>query len=136
VQTNPQFIDVLQAFAAGYVESLLTYDVMYKHWYNTMHDVCDTRQELCHKVQDHLDRNLIWINDMIARHNNTDPYWHQVRLLLVITNKYGYLFPFNECACLKIFSFIFLTCPKTGSCANEISETPIRTHKIRPPEKP
>lgn len=81
METNPQKSDLLQAFGAGYVESLLTYDVMYKHWYNTLHNFCGSRQELCQKVQDHLDRNLIWVNQMIANHSNTQSYWHQVRLL-------------------------------------------------------
>jgi hypothetical protein len=94
VQTNPEKSDMLQAFGAGYVESLLTYDVMYMHWYNTLQDFCGIRQELCQKVQDHLDRNLIWVNNMIANHSDTQPYWHQV--------SYGYLFLFHECACLKI----------------------------------
>lgn len=85
MQTNPQNSDMLQAYGAGYVESLLTYDVMYNHWYNTLHDFCDTRQELCQRVQDHLDKNLVWVKDMIANHSNTEPYWHQVRLLLVIS---------------------------------------------------
>ncbi|XP_021942311.1 putative phospholipase B-like 2 isoform X2 [Zootermopsis nevadensis] len=71
---------MLQAFGAGYVESFLTYDVMYKHWYNTLHDFCGVRRELCRKVQDHLDRNLIWVNDMITNQSNTEPYWHQVNL--------------------------------------------------------
>jgi hypothetical protein len=84
VQTNPQSSDMSQAFGAGYVESLLTYDLMYKHWYNTLHGFCETRQGLCRRVQDHLDKNLVWVNDMIANHSNTEPYWHQVRLLLVI----------------------------------------------------
>jgi hypothetical protein len=76
---------MLQAFGAGYVESRLTYDVMYNHWYNTLHGICDTRKELCQRVQDHLDKNLVWVKGKIAIHNNTVPYWHQVRLLLVIS---------------------------------------------------
>ena len=84
VETNPQNSDVLQAFGAGYVESLLTYDVIYMHWYNTMHGFCTTKLTLCQKVQNHLDKNLDWINDMIANYSDTQPYWHQVRLYLVI----------------------------------------------------
>jgi len=78
VQTNPQNSDMLQAFGAGYVESLLTYDVMYKHWYNTLYGFCAMQEELCQKVQDHLDKNLIWVNNMISNHSTTMPYWHQV----------------------------------------------------------
>ena len=84
METNPQNSDVLQAFGAGYVESLLTYDVIYMHWYNTMHGFCTTKLTLCQKVQNHLDKNLDWINDMIANYSDTQPYWHQVRLYLVI----------------------------------------------------
>lgn len=80
VQTNPQNSDMSQAFGAGYVESLLTYDLMYKHWYNTLHGFCETRKGLCQRVQDHLDKNLVWVKDMIANHSNTEPYWHQVNL--------------------------------------------------------
>lgn len=82
METNPQISDKLQAFGAGYVESLLTYDVIYMHWYNTIYGICDTKLTLCHKVQNHLDKNREWINDMIAKHSNTQPYWHQVRLYL------------------------------------------------------
>lgn len=84
METNPQNSDALQAFGAGIVESLLTYDTIYKHWYNTINGFCATKSTLCQKVQNHLDKNLDWINDMIANHSNTQPYWHQVRVFLVI----------------------------------------------------
>jgi hypothetical protein len=90
VETNPQNSDVSQAFGAGFVESLLTYDVIYMHWYNTIRGVCASKLALCQKVQNHLDKNLDWINDMIANYSNTQPYWHQVRLHFF--NKYGFLF--------------------------------------------
>jgi len=90
VETNPQNSDVSQAFGAGFVESLLTYDVIYMHWYNTIRGVCASKLALCQKVQSHLDKNLDWINDMIANYSNTQPYWHQVRLHFF--NKYGFLF--------------------------------------------
>lgn len=88
MKTNPQNSDTLQAFGAGFVESLLTYDVIYMHWYNTIHGVCTTKLALCQKVQTHLDKNLDWINGMIANYSNTQPYWHQVRLYFF--NKYGF----------------------------------------------
>jgi hypothetical protein len=97
VETNPQNSDVLQAFGAGYVESLLTYDIIYMHWYNTIHGICATKLTLCDKVQNHLDKNLDWINDMIANHSNKEPYWHQVRLFVVINMG----FHFNDVDLLK-----------------------------------
>ncbi|XP_047119464.1 putative phospholipase B-like 2 [Schistocerca piceifrons] len=87
MHTNPGFDDETQAFTVGFVEGVTTADLIAMHWTNTMADYCSDsadgpkgRPAACRAVQSFLEKNRAWVDDMVASHSDTDPYWHQVKL--------------------------------------------------------
>uniref|UniRef100_T1IJU9 Phospholipase B-like n=1 Tax=Strigamia maritima TaxID=126957 RepID=T1IJU9_STRMM len=86
VSTNGSYPDKMQAYAAGIVEGYLTYQLIYKHWINTVEGYCNDEAEYCAKLKNYLAINSDWMKKQIALSHGNDPYWHQVNLILAQLN--------------------------------------------------
>ncbi|KAM7034381.1 putative phospholipase B-like 2 [Acridotheres tristis] len=85
VATNASYNDSLQAYAAGLAEAAVTEQLMYMHWMNTMVGYCGPfkyESEYCQKLRNYLEANLAWMEEQMAKGQDTE-YWHQVRLALL-----------------------------------------------------
>ncbi|KAM7289757.1 putative phospholipase B-like 2 [Ixodes scapularis] len=82
IYTNEVFPDEYQAYAAGFLEAYFTKDLVAKHFSNQWSDYCDKEAEYCKRLYDFLSANLDFMNEQAAKYRETDPYWHQVDLIL------------------------------------------------------
>ncbi|VVC38022.1 Hypothetical protein CINCED_3A023616 [Cinara cedri] len=69
--------DVDQAYAAGFLEGVLTADLIYSHWYNSMKGYCTDRPNICKNLTDFMNTNKYWI---LSQFIKPDPFWYQVSL--------------------------------------------------------
>lgn len=77
IRTSPKVKDVDQAYAAGFLEGVLTADLIYYHWHNTIkNNNCVKDPGVCPKLSKHIATNKQW---MEASLNASDPYWYHVR---------------------------------------------------------
>jgi hypothetical protein len=53
--------------------------MIYWHWKNTVENTCDGRTKFCDRVRKYLEDNSIEIKRKAKRHDETDPFWHQVK---------------------------------------------------------
>jgi hypothetical protein len=67
-----------QAYAAGYLEGYVTYELLHMHWVNTVDGYCKGKEELCQKILEHVNDNTEWVKYKIKHHRSSDAYWHQV----------------------------------------------------------
>lgn len=70
-----------QAYSAGYLEGLLTKDLIQQHWNNTVQGYCEKPTKFCKKLYNFLTDNLNWMLKNI-KDNPSDPYWQQIELTL------------------------------------------------------
>ncbi|KAK2850385.1 hypothetical protein Q7C36_009168 [Tachysurus vachellii] len=83
VVTNAKYNDTLQAYAAGVVEGVITSQLIYKHWTNTLMGYCGSYdQGYCKRLKEYITANLQWVEEQIAKATES-PYWHQVHLSLL-----------------------------------------------------
>lgn len=82
IYTNEVFPDEYQAYAAGFLEAYFTKDLIAKHFNNQWSDYCDKETEYCKRLYDFLSANLRFMNEQADKYRETDPYWHQVDLIL------------------------------------------------------
>jgi hypothetical protein len=92
VVTNEQFDDNVQAFAAGYVESYLTYEMIHNFWLNTQSQYCSEPSEYCSKLDDFLNKQDQYLQGQVKSYADDDDYWHQIGLTLTQLEgiMYGY----------------------------------------------
>lgn len=84
VVTNEDYSDGEQAYGAGLLEGNLTCKLMKDKWFNVINDMCNDKDGdlFCRKLWHYLDTNKRWLKKQVERHARTDPYWHQVGLML------------------------------------------------------
>ncbi|KAF4086684.1 hypothetical protein AMELA_G00087190 [Ameiurus melas] len=83
VVTNGKYNDTLQAYAAGVVEGVVTSQLIYKHWMNTLMGYCDPNDPgYCQHLKEYITTNLQWVEEQIEKATES-PYWHQVHLSLL-----------------------------------------------------
>ncbi|XP_050733452.1 putative phospholipase B-like 2 [Eriocheir sinensis] len=83
IKTNPAFPDTVQAYAAGFAEGVMTTDMIYKAYRNTMEGLCEWKsKEFCENLKSYLETNFQWMEAMIAVKGKTCPVWHNVELIL------------------------------------------------------
>ncbi|KAI2661049.1 hypothetical protein H4Q32_030073 [Labeo rohita] len=85
VSTSGGYNDTLQAYAAGVVEAVVTSELIYKHWMNTLMGYCGPFSRdvnYCQRLKDYITTNLQWVMQQMDAQADT-PYWHQVRLSLL-----------------------------------------------------
>lgn len=76
--TNDAEPDEVQAYSAGVAEGILTHDLIYMHWFNTLGDFCNDKKDVCQRIDDFVQQNLEWVKGNVEKHANTVDYWHQV----------------------------------------------------------
>lgn len=79
IETQHNYPDWVQAFAAGALEGSLTWQMIYWHWQNTVQSPCVDREDYCNRVKDYLQQNFDWVKQE-ADAKSADPYWHQIKL--------------------------------------------------------
>lgn len=67
------------AYAAGYLEGVVTAPQISMHWQNTYAGYCKTSSEYCDKLLEFLINNTVWIREQI-KDNKDDMYWYQASL--------------------------------------------------------
>lgn len=82
VETQEEYADQVQAFAAGLLEGALTWQMIYWHWLNTISPYCKEQKHLCNSVRHYLGVNYEWVK-ATATAGRDDPYWHQIYLFYV-----------------------------------------------------
>jgi len=83
VETCDKYPDWVQAFSAGLLEGSLTWQLIYWHWQNTVHDVCEDQMQFCSHVHSFIEINSENIRQLAEKNGNSDPFWHQVQLFYV-----------------------------------------------------
>ncbi|KAG9487096.1 hypothetical protein GDO78_007134 [Eleutherodactylus coqui] len=85
LQSNEQYNDSIQAYAAGVAEAAVTQRLMYMHWMNTMVGYCGPYKyetPYCERLRNYLEANLAWMQEQMEKEQDQE-YWHQVRLALL-----------------------------------------------------
>lgn len=80
IETSSKYPDTVQAYAAGLLEGSLTWQLIHHHWHNTVRVVCEEKVAECRKLTRYLRENTITIRQRAELLENTDPFWHMVRL--------------------------------------------------------
>ena len=84
LKTQEKFDDVIQAYAAGFVEGIVSKELIDMHWYNVMSDYCQKyNEDYCKKLKKYINDNFKWMNEQISKYGDTDPFWHHVHLTLL-----------------------------------------------------
>lgn len=115
VVTNGSYPDSAQAYAAGLAEGFLTTNLMYQYWVNTVQGYCSDPQDAdyCNRLSNFLFTNKQWIKNQTVQNAATDPYWHQVDLVMQqqqgLQDGYQNAFPIddNEADVLTDYGFMF-----------------------------
>ncbi|CAL4098399.1 unnamed protein product, partial [Meganyctiphanes norvegica] len=83
VETNPNYPDTIQSYAAGFVEGASSSEIIYLSYRNTAEGFCKWKgKEFCDRLNDFLLKNNNWMKSMLAIKNRTCPVWHNVELIL------------------------------------------------------
>ena len=77
VETQSEYPDWVQAYAAGMLEGSLSWQLIYWHWKNTVQSVCQNQTLFCKYIKKYLEENFKSVKELYE--NTDDPYWHQVR---------------------------------------------------------
>lgn len=84
IDTQAEYPDQIQAYAAGILEGALTWSNIYSHWSNTIQSYCeenDDQQLFCTWLREFLTKNYATVIDGVQNSKiQLDHYWHQVRL--------------------------------------------------------
>lgn len=83
VFTNPFFMDHQQAYAAGLVEARLTGPLIERQFSNVYGNYCTPDPDYCQRLHAFLEMNLEYMLNSTRAYSGSDPYWHQVGLVLV-----------------------------------------------------
>ncbi|KAF7637821.1 Phospholipase B-like, partial [Meloidogyne graminicola] len=80
IETKGNYEPTFQAYAAGYIEGILTKRVLHLHIQNTVLDYCKGYQNYCKKLMPFLHDNMQYIKRKINSAANDDPYWQAVKM--------------------------------------------------------
>lgn len=81
IDTSDDYDDLVQAYAAGFLEGNLTASYIKMMWNNVMNDFCKTHSQKCEAINNFLTKNSLWTWNKIHSYKN-NIYWHQVGLVL------------------------------------------------------
>uniref|UniRef100_A0A023EVM6 Phospholipase B-like n=1 Tax=Aedes albopictus TaxID=7160 RepID=A0A023EVM6_AEDAL len=83
LESQPEYPDSIQAFAAGMLEGALTWNNIYLHWSNTIESECsrdDQSEEFCHWLRRIISTNVETVKKMADMKGKNDHYWYQIGL--------------------------------------------------------
>eukprot|EP01113_Clastostelium_recurvatum_P013539 TRINITY_DN1719_c0_g1_i2.p1 TRINITY_DN1719_c0_g1~~TRINITY_DN1719_c0_g1_i2.p1 ORF type:complete len:584 (+),score=142.12 TRINITY_DN1719_c0_g1_i2:60-1754(+) len=80
INTNDEFDDAVQMYAAGFLESALTRDLIYQSWYNEYINQFNSKPPPADLVM-WVNKNVEYMNKQIQANSATSPYWYQVGLV-------------------------------------------------------
>lgn len=87
VESNPEYPDAVQAYAAGLAEGATSSEMIYNAYRNTLEGICETSYpEFCGKLREFLAENLLYMEAMVALEGQISPLWHNVELILAQLN--------------------------------------------------
>ncbi|XP_015781725.1 putative phospholipase B-like 2 [Tetranychus urticae] len=70
------------AYLAGYLEGYMTRELIDDHFDNAWRTYCTDDPEFCEKAFQFYQDNLLYMKDNLYELASSDPYWHQVALVL------------------------------------------------------
>ncbi|XP_063769352.1 putative phospholipase B-like 2 isoform X2 [Pseudophryne corroboree] len=85
LESNKNYNDSIQAYAAGVAEAAVSQRLIYMHWMNTMVNYCGPYKyetPYCERLRAYLQANLAWMQEQMEKSEDQE-YWHQVRLALL-----------------------------------------------------
>lgn len=83
LESQQEFPDKIQAFAAGMLEGALSWHNIYLHWSNTVHAECsrdDESEEFCDWLRKVITTNVETVKKMADMKSDHDHYWYQIGL--------------------------------------------------------
>ncbi|XP_058459265.1 putative phospholipase B-like lamina ancestor [Malaya genurostris] len=83
LESQPEYPDNIQAFAAGMLEGALSWHTIYLHWMNTINAECtrdDQSEEFCDWLRRIVTTNMETVKKMADMKSKHDHYWYQVGL--------------------------------------------------------
>lgn len=83
IETQPEYLDWVQAFGAGVVEGALTWYSIYNQWLNTVQGYCEQdegTQAFCIWLREYFTANFENIKKVSEEKGKVDHYWYQIRL--------------------------------------------------------
>ncbi|KAK5979999.1 Phospholipase B [Trichostrongylus colubriformis] len=78
VETQSKFEPELQAYAAGYLEGVLSREVLHYHIQNVAEDYCKNFTQYCKRMNEFVDQNQQYIKQKLASTSKDDMYWSAV----------------------------------------------------------
>ncbi|ETN77296.1 lysophospholipase, partial [Necator americanus] len=75
IETHSRFDPELQAYAAGYLEGVLSRKVLNYHIQNTVEDYCKNFTQYCNRMTDFLAENQKYIKDKLVATSRDETYW-------------------------------------------------------------
>ncbi|VDO19868.1 unnamed protein product [Heligmosomoides polygyrus] len=75
VETQAKFDPVLQAYAAGYLEGVLSRQVLHYHIQNTAEDYCKNFTQYCKRMTEFVGQNQDYIKKKLQTTSRDDMYW-------------------------------------------------------------
>ncbi|XP_058828649.1 putative phospholipase B-like lamina ancestor [Topomyia yanbarensis] len=83
LESQPEYPDKIQAFAAGMLEGALSWHTIYLHWTNTINAECtrdDQSEEFCDWLRRIVTTNMETVKKMADMKGKHDHYWYQIGL--------------------------------------------------------
>uniref|UniRef100_A0A915MDL6 Phospholipase B-like n=1 Tax=Meloidogyne javanica TaxID=6303 RepID=A0A915MDL6_MELJA len=80
IETKGEYDPGFQAYAAGYIEGVLTQRVLHLHIQNTVKDYCKGYQNYCKKLMIFLNENMQYVKKKIDSAAKDNPYWQAVKM--------------------------------------------------------
>ncbi|XP_043274296.1 putative phospholipase B-like lamina ancestor [Venturia canescens] len=82
IETSSSYPDSVQAYAAGFLEGSLTWQLIHHHWHNTIGNVCslEENEQQCFVTRKELRENAAVVRERAKLLASEDPFWHMVHL--------------------------------------------------------
>lgn len=81
LQTNPVYEDDIAVYGAGYLEGVVTAEMIWENWYNLVQSSFGGVVPAA--LQSWFRSNLAWMQQQVSLYAASQPYWRHVELLLL-----------------------------------------------------
>lgn len=88
IETTSSYPDSVQAYAAGFLEGSLTWQLIHHHWSNTINAACLLQEETCKIIRKAFSNDIALkkFRNKIDTLGSKDPYWHMISLFYAQLN--------------------------------------------------